>query len=112
MYPGTSTIAGCEAARLPLEQGGFGHTTRSCHRADEVPAAVGLFERPASKAAVVVLAAALWAGEGWVDGWIAHLVCKWFMRRETRLFGGLEAARLLMGRARACGVDRRLARFL
>ena len=38
MYPGT--IAGLPAAaRLPLEKGGFGHTTRSCHHADEVPAA-------------------------------------------------------------------------
>jgi hypothetical protein len=112
MYPGTSTIAGCEAARLPLEQGGFGHTTRSCHRADEVPAAVDLFERPASKAAVVVLLLRFGlAKAGWMDG--LHISCaSGSCGGRHGFLGDWEAARLLMGRARACGVDRRLARFL
>ena len=58
-----------------------------------------LFERPASKAAVVCF------DLGWDE--------MWFMRMGNAtavfFFGG---ACLLMGRARACGVDRRLARFL
>lgn len=58
-----------------------------------------LFERPASKACGRVLLG--------LDGIAAR--ASGSCRRETRLFG---AARLLMGRARACGVDRRLARFL
>lgn len=98
MYPGT--IAGCA---LSLEHGGFAHDEilSSCRRGtcSLVTFSSGL---PRRRAVVCCLLCLGW--HGWMD-------CKWFMRRrETRrLFW---AARLLMGRARACGVDRRLARFL
>lgn len=93
MYPGT--IAGCA---LPLAHGGFAHDEilSSCRRGtcSVVTFSSGLPRRLRS-------CALAWAGMGWD---VVHA--------EGKHDGFLGGACLLMGRARACGVDRRLARFL